>query len=199
MPCEILVKATDKPGGVWFKGDPVVVKDDPVFWGAKEGPPNWVIVRVTDSSAAQIEQYMAAWKREFEFDILANTQAGWRIRISVDPKVRQVFGIDKAFRNDFRDYLIDTYGAVVHDYDNVNHEYAELDFPKPLLKLDISPAAEVTLSFLQQDFLDKAEDALQPRLYYFSSADVDAALTAGGKVNQTLAQIQAKVINRLTE
>lgn len=197
MPCELLIKATDKPGGVFFKGDPIVVKDTPWVWGTKEGLPHWIILHITDASANQIEQYMESWKRIFTHEIINENVNGWRIRISLPSKVRQVFGIDKAFRTEMRDYLVDNYNAQVHEYDNVNHEYAEIDFPKPLIY--IRTGEEVTLQYLKDDFYDKTGDALQPKQYYFSSPDVDAVVAAGGKINRTLAQVQSVVINRLTE
>ena len=197
MPCEVLIRATSS--AVRFKGDPQEVRDDLFLpqrpWGSKEGPPEFIILHVTDATAAQIQGYMDAIVNTFEYTIQAENENGWRIRISVNPAITRDYGPDKGVRNDMRDDLIATWGGQVFDYDNTNHEYAVMDFPKPLMHLPTNE--EKTLQDLKADVHDKFETQVFRRRYHFSEADVDQVLALGGKVDQTLAQVNAKIIDRL--
>ena len=195
MPCEVLIRATTTAGR--YKGDPQEVRDDSLLvtrpWGMREGTPEFVILHITDAAAAQIQGYMDAVVNTFVYEIQAENQNGWRILVSVNPNITTLYGIDKGLRNEMRDYLVDNWGGVVFDYDNVNHTYAVIDFPKPLL----FNAEEKTLLDLQADVHDKFVSTVFRRRYRFSDADVDQVLGLGGKVDQTLAQVNAKVIDRI--
>jgi len=197
MPCEVLIRATSSD--VRFKGDPQTVRDDIDLvdrpWGGREGPPEFVILHVTDATAAQIQIYMDAVVNNFEYTIQAENENGWRIRVDVDPAIVDLYGIDKGVRNDIRDVLVNDWGGQVFDYDNVNNTYAVVDFPKPLIY--IPDNVEKTLADIKADIHDKFETKVYRRRYTFSEAEVDQVLGLGGKVDQTLAQVQAKVIDRL--
>ena len=197
MPCEVLIRATSS--AVRFKGDPQTVRDDADLptrpWGGREGPPEFVILHVTDATASQIQVYMDAVVNTFEYEIQAENENGWRIRVSVNPAITRDYGPDKGVRNDMRDMLVADWGGQVFDYDNVNHEYAVMDFPKPLMYIPTNE--EKTLLDLKADVHDKFETQVFRRRYHFSESDVDQVLGLGGKVDQTLAQVNAKVIDRL--
>jgi len=199
MPCEVLIRATTTPENTRFKGDPQEVRDDSFLpqrpWGSKEGPPEFVILHVTDATAAQIQGYMDAVVNTLTYTIQAENENGWRIRIDVNPAIPRDYGLDKGVRNDMRDMLVADWGGQVFDYDNVNHEYAVMDFPKPLMYIPTNE--ERTLLALKSDVHDKFVDVLFRRRYRFSESDVDQVLGLGGKVDQTLAQVNAKVIDRL--
>jgi len=197
MPCEVLIRATSTD--VRFKGDPQEVRDDADLierpWGGREGPPEFVILHVTDATAAQIQTYMDAVVNQFTYTIQAQNENGWRILIEINPKITETWGLDKGFRDDVRDYMVATWDGQVFDYDNVGHAWAIMDFPKPLIY--IPDNVEMTLQDMKNDFIDKFEDSVFRRRYHFSEADVDQVLGLGGKVDQTLAQVAAKVIDRL--
>ena len=197
MPCEVLIRATSTD--VRFKGDPQEVRDDSDLierpWGGREGPPEFVILHVTDATAAQIQPHMDAVVNTFTYTIQAENENGWRIRTDIDPAIVELYGIDKGVRDDMRDVLVNDWGGVVFDYDNVNHTYAVVDFPKPLIY--IPDNVEKTLADLKADVHDKFEGTVYRRRYTFSEADVDQVLGLGGYVDQTLAQVNAKVIDRL--
>lgn len=197
MSCELLIRATSS--AVRFKGDPQEVRDDADLinrpWGGREGPPEFVILHITDATAAQIQGYMDAIVNTLTYTIQDENANGWRIRIDVNPAIPRDYGIDKGVRNDLRDMLVDDWGGQVFDYDNVNHEYAMMDFPKPLMHIPTSE--EKTLLDIKADVHDKYETQVFRRRYYFSEADVDQVLGLGGYVDQTLAQVTTKVIDRL--
>ena len=199
MPCELLIRATTTPENTRFKGDPQEVRDDSFLpqrpWGSKEGPPEFVILHITDASAAQIQPRMDAVVNTLTHEILVQNVNGWRIKVSVNPNIPAIYGIDKGVRNELRDLLVNDWGGEVHDYDDVNHEYATLNFPKPVMY--IPENVEKTLADMQADVHDKFVNVLFRRRYRFSEADVDQVLGLGGKVDQTLSQVNAKVIDRL--
>lgn len=197
MPCEVLIRATSTDAR--FKGDPQEVRDDSDLierpWGGREGPPEFVILHVTDATAAQIQTHMDAVVNQFTYTIQAQNENGWRILIEINPKITETWGLDKGFRDDVRDYMVATWDGQVFDYDNVGHAWAIMDFPKPLIY--IPDNVEMTLQDMKNGFIDKFEDSVFRRRYHFSEADVDQVLGLGGKVDQTLAQVAAKVIDRL--
>lgn len=63
MPCELLIKTTNKSTGDWFIGDPVTVRDVSELaihpWGTKEGLPEYIKIRITDRSASQVQGYIS--------------------------------------------------------------------------------------------------------------------------------------------
>lgn len=197
MPCELLIRATSS--AVRFKGDPQEVRDDADLvtrpWGGREGPPEFIILHITDATAAQIQPRMDAVVNLFTHTIQVQNPNGWRIRISVNPNIPILYGIDKGLKLELRDLLVTDWGASLHSHDTVNQEWAIFDFPKPLMY--IPDNVEKTLADIQAYIHDKFTDTLFRRRYHFSEADVDQVLGLGGKVDQTLAQVSAKVIDRL--
>jgi len=195
MPCSLLIRATthaEAPTVGRYKGDPQTLKDgDP--WGIRL--PDFVILHITDATADQVRPHLDAIVNTFEYEIQAENENGWRIRVSVNPAITRDYGPDKGIRNDMRDMLVADWGSQVFDYDNVNHEYAVMDFPKPLMYIPTNE--EKTLLDLKADVHDKFETQVFRRRYHFSESDVDQVLGLGGKVDQTLAQVNAKVIDRL--
>jgi len=199
MPCEVLIRATNNEAGTRFKGDPQEVRDDAELitrpWGNREGAPEFIILHITDATAAQIQGYMDAVINIFIHEIQNENANGWRIKISVNPNILAVYGIDKGVRNTLRDMLVDDWGAQVYDYDNINHEYIIIDFPKPLMY--IPDNVEKTLADIKADIKDQFTHNIFRRRYKFAESDIDQVLSLGGKVDQTLAQVNAKVIDRL--
>lgn len=65
---EILIKARNATNpdpevdrqGCYKRGDPVVVREDGHVWGAKEGLPNFVVVKIPGVAAAKIEALLEA-------------------------------------------------------------------------------------------------------------------------------------------
>lgn len=73
--CEILVAVNpnnythpdpDKDlSGVYKRGYPVIVFDEGHSWGAEEGLPKFIIVKIPGVNKATIEQYLSEWKQSF--------------------------------------------------------------------------------------------------------------------------------------
>jgi len=192
MPAQLMVFAWNKDAERW-KGAIVEVRDD--IAPGSHWLPDMVVVNITDATKAQVENYMEPWVRTFDYEIQAENQNGWRIKISINPNIISELGLDKAFRTDMYQYLVNVWGAQLFEYDSTNHSYAILDFPKPLIF--IPDNVEKTLVDLRADVADKLEDQVAYRRYGFPESDVDTAIAAGGYIEITAAQATARVIDRL--
>jgi len=58
--------------GCYKKGDVVFVHEDGEPWGSGEGPPKFVIVKVTGVTRAQAEQYRDHWHIELAFSVVSS-------------------------------------------------------------------------------------------------------------------------------
>lgn len=184
MSCEVLIAAVGK-SGVTEKGYPWIIKDMPCSWGNKEGPPNWVILRITDANRAQVEHYLESWKKSFVHEILKETVEGYRIKVSVDPAFISASGANKELRAELKDDLVQTWGISIVSYDNYTVVF---DIPKP-----------VNLQMLKAHVYDIFSERVDTRLYYFSSDDVDLALANGGFIELTKQQVLNRIKNKLDE
>lgn len=58
--------------GCYKRGYPVVIMPDGHEWGAEEGPPNFVVIKVPGVSKATLEQYLASHVRRVQFNVLSS-------------------------------------------------------------------------------------------------------------------------------
>jgi hypothetical protein len=182
MPCELLICNFNK--GLWNRGYAVAVKDVPCEWGAKEGLPNWIILRITDATKDQVEQYMGTWPGNmFTYTVQAQNEQGYRVKFEIDPAYVNAVGLGGEIKKEVRDYLVESHQAVLVEYD---WNYAVFDIPKPVVLAEVRLGLKLTFS---------AYVAL--RRYYFSSADMDYAVAQGGVIEFTAAQAQNRVIDNL--
>lgn len=184
MPCEILIVAVAK-SGMTERGYPWVVKDTPVVWGNKEVPPNWVVLRITDATKAQVEHYLESWHKKFAYDILQDTPQGYRIRVRVDASMVSASGINRELRADMKDAFVLIWGLSIVNYDNYQITF---DVAKP-----------INLQELKDDFHDVYAERFKTKHYYFTDADVDLALAQGGVIELTKAQVLNRIKSRLNE
>ena len=91
---EILVRMFDGPGGR-AKGDIVSVKELPhKGWGKGEGPPNYVIVKVSGTTAKEFSQYHVRHGKLDENDISENPErVRSRFRFNLDSLSEPVDGL----------------------------------------------------------------------------------------------------------
>jgi len=186
MPVEILIHAIDHNKAE--KGFMQDVRDvselDERPWGGREGPPNYIILTISDAEKSQILHFMDNWKNEFTYEKLAENAQGRRYKISVNLKVIQQFGIDKGIRAEVNDFLQNEYGAVLVNYVPAQG-YATYDIPN------------TDWQAMKSDLLDLFEEQVDTRRYRFTPSDVDLAVAAGGSVTLNTAQALARVIDRL--
>lgn len=193
MPVEILIHADTTTKNL--KGFPQTIKDDEDLavspWGQREGLPLYVILRVTDATKPQVEHFLGNWRKEFNYELLGQNAQGRRYRVSVNPNVVSVFGLNAGVRAEIRDFLVATYGAVLVSFEP-GQASATFDIPNPA-----SGTWAEHVQKIRQDLTDKFEEQLDTRRYQFDPADVDLVVASGGKVTQTTAQALSRIIDRL--
>lgn len=187
MACEILIAAKDLNHS--SKGYPKNVKDIPCVWGKKECPPGYVILRITDASASQVEHFLQQWHKKFAYTIINENEAGYRIKVEVDPALVSASGMNKEVRADMKYYIRNTWDAVIVAYDDFS---VFVDIPKVDGVLDLQE--------VKDDIHDKFAEVIDHRFYYFDSGDVDNALTKpGGIVERTKAQVLTMIRSKLDD
>ena len=186
MGCECLIVANPKLQAGWSRGDVCVVKDQPCVWGAKEGPPNWVRLVIADATKAQVDSFLVEWSTGvFTATVQVENANGYRVRIEVDPGTISLGGLNKSVKIAVRDYLQNTWNASIRDYGD---DYAVVDIPKPVDLLQVRAGLH-----------DVFHARFAMRRYYFSSDDVDYALSQGGVIELTRDQALSHVKDRLAE
>lgn len=185
MGIELLIIADPKPP--YLRGEPITAKEQPCTWGTREVPPRWIRLIIPDATVAQADAFLEPLKSVFSYEVLAQNENGKRIRISINPRIVEVFGADKGMRADLYEFLQNEYGAQnVSALSDPPFDYV-LDFPDP----------DLNLQEVKTNFEDVAEEQLAPHRYHFSDSDVDAALTQGGVATLTRAQAANRIIDRL--
>lgn len=186
MPVEILIHAFDH--GKAKKGTPQTIKDDSDLsaspWGAREGLPNFVILRISDATKPDVVNYLSNWKREISFSMINSNAEGRRYELSINPKIISEFGMANGIKAEFRSYLEERYAAQVVYWDQ-SAGVARIDIPNtdwPALLIDVK---------------EKFEQELSNRRYHFDPSDVDIVVAAGGFIEQTKAQALSRIIDRL--
>ncbi len=159
------------------------VRDEPTEWGSSEGPPKYVILRISNASADQVIEFLVPWTTDFVHSVSTNPDLSKQITVSISQKILDIFGNIRGFKSKMRDYLEDKWSATIVTYDNSLNQ-AVFNVP-----------AVTDLAELKSDLLDKFEEQLGPR-WLFAEADVDIALAQGGTVQLNKAQAISKIIDR---
>jgi hypothetical protein len=183
MAIEILILA--KSNGAYDKGDIICIKEAPCVWGVKEGPPDFVRVNCADATLAGAQAYLYPWKEILNYEVIASNKQGWRVRLFFDRSLVSTSGSVKLTRERVENYLQSNYGISIH---SVEDNRIVIDVPNT-----------VDLAELKADLKDKIEKVFKPRRYYFNPDDIDLALNVGGIVNQTKAQLTARVLDKVVK
>ena len=181
MPCQVLISATTHRKQT--KGQMFAVRDEPTEWGGAEGPPKYVILRISNASADQVIEFLVPWKTEFQHSVFTNPDLSKQVTVSVSQKFLDVFGVVHGFKLGIKTYLEDFWTATIVFWDADSNT---LVFNVP---------ADTDLAKLKSDMLDIFEEQLGPR-WLFAESDVDIALGLGGTVELTKAQAISKIIDR---
>jgi hypothetical protein len=171
MAAECLIAAIDHK--VQKRGEVVDIKPGGHEWGLKEQPPNYVHLTILNATRDQVCSYLEEWQIDFRFEILAENEQEWRIKVSVDPMYISASGGGRHMIGQVINWTTDSMTA---------------DIPKPN-----------DLVLLKEQFSDVFKTVLDFRRYRFSDADVDKALSQAGKISMTKQQAQNRIIDKLTE
>lgn len=145
--------------------------------------PNYIVLTISDATMDDVTRFKDSWKNGLSYTLLNSNAQGRRYQISVSRKLVQEVGIDRAFRQDARDYLVETYGAVLVSYTPAQGQ-AVFDIPN------------TDWAALRADMLDLFEEQLDSRRYYFEPADVDTVAANGGLITLTKSVAVAKLVDK---
>jgi hypothetical protein len=133
-----------------------------------------------------VDSFLGEWSTGvFKATVQLENADGYRVRIEMDPSVISVSGLNKSVKIAVRDYLQNTWNAGIRSYGD---DYVVVDIPKP-----------VDLQVAWKDMKDVFHERYEMRRYYFSSEDVDYALSQGGVIELTRDQALSHVKDRLAE
>lgn len=91
--CELLVKAkttytnpdAEKDRvGTYKIGYPVVSFEDGHSWGGAEGLPDFIIIKVKNTTVVQMQDYLAVWRMDIKFSIVSSDTATDTFRIDAE-------------------------------------------------------------------------------------------------------------------
>ena len=184
MPCQILIAATTHRKQT--KGEMFAVRDEPVTWGTAEGPPKYVILRISNTTATKVIQFLGRWNTNFQHSVTTNPDLSKQITVSISQKILDIFGAVRGLKLEMKSYLEDEWDATI------------ISWSPTVRTMVFDVPAGTDLAALKSDLLDKFEETLGPR-WLFSEADVDIALGLGGFVELTRIQAQARIIDRAAE
>jgi hypothetical protein len=182
MAVELLIAATNL--NPYQKGDIVVAKQSPAVWGGAEGLPNFIRLTITDRDLVDIEPYLESFENVLQGEGLGIFDGNRRVRLFVDPDVVGKVDDARAFKAELRDFFVNTWGGRVVS-GTVTPTEATIDFP-----------LSVALADVKRELVDKFDDRLFERRYYFSEASVDQVVGIGGLINRTFSQVAAVVQDR---
>ena len=186
MGVEILVHAFDHDG--IKKGSFATIKDDDQLsvspWGNREGLPNYCVLRISDATKSQVENFLDGWVREISLELINSNELGRRYKLSVNPKIIEIFGENKGFKQEFVDYLEMEYGAILVSFSKPQG-HATFDIPN------------TDWQALRNDVIDKFEQTIDGHRYYFNNTDVDTIIASGGKATFNSVEAILKIVDRL--
>lgn len=181
MPVQVLIRATDHAQNGWKKGFPVEARDEPCSWARKEGLPDYVVLRIPNATATQVENFLASWRTDFEYS--QSTPSAGVVRLTAGINSQITVKTDfSGLKQTIRDLITDDWGGTLVNWSTA---HVTADFPDTI---DI-PA-------LKADFVDKISEWVDHSVYRFSDADVDTVIAQGGFYEMPRAQVTARIIDR---
>lgn len=204
MPAKITVAGKELKGA-YSKGDVIALVPDGGDWGAREVPPNFVRLTISDATIEEAYQYISGWKLKFVFTLVNENAQGWRYRVEVDPTVISASEVGKSELKSDMQSLIDNAAAdSIWDGCQTVSFFSNgwaVDIPKNGTYQTATGATnQEYLKALRDDVVDKFTAAVRLSRYYFAEADVELALTKfNGEVTITKAQALSKIKDKLED
>lgn len=174
----LLVAATD--GKQLKRGEVLLAKDTPVF-GKQERLPDWIRLEVTGATAAEVEQFQRQWLTSIRSTIQADNAQGWRVRLELDPVLVAATGINGAFKQELKAFILGPHENWSATQVNQSPTHLTVDIPKGGATL-VQIRAE-----LDSWFIDRLQVQSGFRQYHFNGTDVDWGVAQGTVAEQNAA------------
>ena len=169
----ITVRAT--PGNVSKKGEVTSVKVAAVF-SRKIRLPNSLRVEVTGATAVQIDSFLDNIKSLVSYSTVNENASGWRVKMEMDPAIVTATGMDAAFRQEVKSFILGT------DHDG-NWDATQFSQTANELVVDIAKEQPFDLPAIKQEvnawFQDKLQEALHFHRFFFPDSVVDPRVVQG--------------------
>ena len=182
MTCYVAVRATDGSNN-YLKGYITSVSDVP-YTGSGYTLPNMIVLTLTDCEASQVEQFLDGWQIKFKHTVSDGITV-WQIKVEVDADYISASDLGKTEIKESMRAWAEGLGFEVRNFTNNSMSF---DVPK-----------STNLLQLKIDFADIFNDVLDIRRYYFSHADVDSVVNAGGYMTLTRTQALTYIVDKLEE
>lgn len=187
------------------KGDIVSVVTDGGVFGAKEVPPDFVRLEISDATTAQVQNFLNSWEVDFKHTVVAENAQGWRFRVEVDDAYVDASERSKVMIRQNMIEHIDEAADLSPWKGCVTVSFTPTEMVVDIPKNGIYQTANALtdnqyLLALRSDFSDIFMEAIELRRYYFLEADVDAAyVMPNGHVTLTTAQALTKIVDKLSQ
>lgn len=194
MPCECKILAVSPPGRLMKKGYVAAIRNQSRLlihpWASSEGLPKFVTLVISDADRSQVAHFMDNWRIKFLHSIVNENAAGFRVRIEVHPGVVASSGRGRAKIKAVMQAWVAARDGSIFAF---SADGMTVDLPKP--QYDIVGLVALKSEF-EDDFGDELESAV---MYYFTEAEVDSVIAAGGSVTRTKAQVLALIKAKLDD
>ena len=169
----INIRAID--GNVSKKGEVSGVLETASFSLANRLP-RTLRVEVTGATATEARDWLQRIKSLLEYSTLTQNPQKWRVKMEIDSKVVAATGMDKEFKQKFKDWILNdshdgNWTATQFDQ-SIDHLTCNIDkgqtFGLPEIKADVN-----------NYFVDRLEDMLHFRRFFFPDSVVDPRVTQG--------------------
>jgi len=187
MACEALIRAIANPSGRMQPGYVCVVRDLPWSWGSMEGLPGWWRLQITDANASEVDHWASVWETRYVYNVQVDNPAILQVRFEVDPDVISATGNGRnELKAEAQAFVEILWNATVV---TITPAQMIVNFTQPAPTIQEIGDAFTNVFYTEFDTVTR----------YFSDADVDAAIAAGGLLVRTMAQANAMILNKLDE
>lgn len=188
----------------YAKGDIVSIVTEGGVFGAKEVPPDFVRLEISDASTSQVQQYVEQWYVDFKHTLVSENELGWRYNVVVDDVYVDASERSKVMiRQNMIEHIDEATSGPWEGCATVNFTPTELvvDIPKDgIYQTANSLSDNDYLLELKADFSDIFRESVAVRRYYFKESDVDTAYNMpNGQVTMTTATALTKIVDKLDE
>lgn len=193
MTVKALIAAQDL--SVSKKGEIAALITEGGGWGNKEDLPNYIRLIVTDATRPQAKAYLEKWTKIFTYTILQENPQWYRIRVEVDPIAIAIGGNGAEVKQELKDYILS----------GVELDWEVTQLAQTSTSIDVQVTKPADLQQGKVNMMDRFEETIAHKRYYFASATVDAAITEAlaneptHEVYRTKAQINPLLLDRLAE
>ena len=171
---------------VWERGDVVDLFESPHLFRDMEVLPDFIQVRISNRTKAQITPYMAGWIKTYRVTLQGSDATHDQFKCEIHPNFISASGAGGIAKQQMKNALLTEFSGT-----QINASPSSLTMQTPV---GAYTDTEI-LEFMRRKFTARVKF----RQWYFNSAAVDSVIALGGKKVVTWSQVTNNIVNRLTE